>query len=126
MEMQFDKMKEIWEYNTGLLNNHAGVKYENLSPDDQVKAKANAEEHLLTYIFIQNSGSQHDLFKCELQNNYTKGNDQYPKTHSAALMFLDRYSKSTPPVAISEGTYFTQRGKSCKKKKAGGDKDKDP
>ena len=38
-------------------------------------------------------------------------------------MFLDQYSKSIVPAAVSEGTSFAQKGKSGKKKGEGDDKD---
>ena len=89
MGVCFDCFEVLWEYCAGLLNNNVGVEYENLSSDDQIKAKSNAEEHLSAYIFVQNSASQQNSLKHELQNDYKKGDDQYPETRSAALMLLD-------------------------------------
>ena len=65
----------LYEYCVGLLNNNAGVEYKNLSSNDQAKARENAEEHYLAYIFTQNSMSQHDALHQEFQNYYTKGSD---------------------------------------------------
>lgn len=60
---QFDNIEVLWEYCAGMLNEGAGVEYKNLSPSDQVIARANAEECLLAYLFIQNSSNQHDPLK---------------------------------------------------------------
>ena len=55
---------------------------------------------------------------------FYQGHDQYPDTQSAALMFLDQYSRIAPTPAASEGTAFMQKGKSDKKSTRGGDLDK--
>ena len=55
--MQLDNIEVLWEYCAGLLNDNAGDSFLSLSADDQVLAKANAEEHLLAYLFIQNSSA---------------------------------------------------------------------
>ena len=61
--MQFDSIKVLWEYCVGLLNNNAGTSFSSLTADDQSIAKANAEEHLLAYHFIQNSSAKMDSLK---------------------------------------------------------------
>ena len=113
--MRLDNIEVLWEYCTGLLNDNAGDSFSSLSADNQALAKANAEECLLAYLFIQNSSAKMDSLKQELQNDFTKGHDQYPKTRSTALMNLDRYSRTAPTPAASEGTAFTQKGKSGRK-----------
>ena len=50
--VHFDCFEVLWEYCAGLLNNSVGMEYKNLSSDDQLKAKSNAKEHLLAYIFF--------------------------------------------------------------------------
>ena len=122
--MQFNNIEVLWEYCTALLNDNAGASFASLSVEDQALAMANAEDRLLAYLFIQNSNEKMDSLKRKLQNDYTKGNDQYPKTRSTALMFLDHYSCINPTPAGSEGTAFTQKEKSEKKGKGGGDLDK--
>jgi hypothetical protein len=49
-----------------------------------------------------------------MQNDLTKGSDQYPENRAQSLMFLDHYSKTATPVAASEGTAFTQKSKGDK------------
>ena len=107
-----------------MLNDNAGALFASLSAEDQALAKANAEERLLAYLFIQNSNGKMDSLTCELKNDYMKGNDQYPETRSTALLFLDRYSHVNPTPTGTEGTAFAHRGKSGKKGKGGGDLDK--
>ena len=63
-----------------------------LSPMDQIRARENAEEQYLAYIFVQNSAAKHDTLHRKLSNDYTKGGDQYPQNRSTALMFLDKYT----------------------------------
>ena len=114
--VSFDQFKVLWEYCAGLLNNNANVEYKNLSADDQKKARENAEERYLAYIFIQNGGNQHETLRRELQNDYTKGSDCYPKNRSAVLMFLDKYSKNVATTGASEEMLFAQKGKTGSKK----------
>ncbi len=94
-----------------------GVTYSLLTEVDQSKVRESAKERYLAYLFIQNSGSQHELLQRELQNDYTKGSDHYPDCHSTVLMFLDRYSKNQVVAPVSEGTAFTQKSKTKKGKK---------
>ena len=118
--VEFDKFECLWEYCARLIS--PGIKYAVLSPADQLKARENAEERYLAYIFIQNSAAKHDTLRRELSNDYTRGSNHYPENRSTALMFLDKYTTSTPPPVTSEGTAFAQKGKKGKK---GKDEDKD-
>ena len=70
---------------------------------------ANAEDHYHACIFIHNSSSHHDTLRCELQNDYTKGSDQYPENSSMALMFHNKHMKSKQPTTASEGTSFVKK-----------------
>lgn len=49
-----------------------------------------------------------------MQNDFTKGTDNYPGTRSE-VMLLDRYSREVAPTTPSEGTAFAQKGKKNKK-----------
>ena len=82
------------------------------------QTRQSAEEQYLAYLFLVNSGAQHDLLRKELQNDFTKGSDKYPENCPQALLFLDRYSKSSPADGGSQGTAFAQKGGRPKK---GGD-----
>ena len=53
--------------------------------------------------------------KRELKNDFIMGSDHLTEDRSAALMFLDRYSKANPPPMVSEGTSFAQKGAPGKK-----------
>jgi hypothetical protein len=47
----------------------------------------------------------------DLQNNFTTGDNHYPKNRQQTLHFLDKYSKTViPKVTHSEGTSFSQKG----------------
>jgi hypothetical protein len=49
--------------------------------------------------------------KTDLQNDFTTGDDRYPKNRQSTLHLLDKYSKTAPTVNTpSEGTAFTQKG----------------
>jgi hypothetical protein len=47
----------------------------------------------------------------DLQNDYTTGDNRYPKNRQQTLHLLDRYSKTVvPEAAQSEGASFAQKG----------------
>ena len=85
--------------------------FADLSNAKQVKVTGQAEETYLAYFFLQQSGKQHNKLKTDVQNNFTTGDDRYPKNRQAVLHLLDKYSKSAiQPPPISKGTAFAQRG----------------
>ena len=88
------------------------IAYENMSPAAQLATRADAEERYLSYVFLRQSGKQHNKLKVDLQNDFTTGDDHYPKTRQATLHLLDKYSKSiiVSHTTPSEGTSFAQRG----------------
>jgi len=87
------------------------TKFEDLPEAEQLIIRDQAEERYLSYVFLRQSGKQHNKLKVDLQNDFTTGDDRYPKNRQATLHLLDKYTKSTT-VAIattSEGTAFTQQ-----------------
>jgi hypothetical protein len=87
------------------------AKYETLTPDQQEEVRTDAEEWYLSYIFLQQSGKQHNKLKMDLQNDFTTGDDRYPKNRQETLHLLDKYTKSAiVSQPVSEGTAFAQRG----------------
>jgi hypothetical protein len=83
-----------------------------MGPDQQRDTRAKAEERYLSYVFLRQSGKQHNKLKVDLQNDFTTGDDRYPKNRQATLHLLDKYSKSivVSQTTSSEGTSFAQRG----------------
>jgi hypothetical protein len=70
-----------------------------------------AEERYVLYAFLRQSGIQHGNLKVDLQNDFTTGDNHYPKNHQQMLHLLDKYSKTViPKVTQSEGTSFAQKG----------------
>jgi hypothetical protein len=90
--------------------------YNSLTQAEQTATKQSAKERYLAYLFLINSRAQHDLLRKELQNDFTKGSDKYPENCPQALLFLDRYSKSSPVDGGSQGTAFVQKGGKSKKR----------
>ena len=56
------------------------VKFDDLSTDDQEDVRAKAEERYLSYVFLRQSGKQHNKLKVDLQNDFTTGDDRHPKS----------------------------------------------
>ena len=95
--------------------------FDTLSDDQKLAVREDAEERYLAYAFLKQSGKQHATLKTDLQNDFTTGDNRYPKNRQQTLHLLDKYSKTTvikPPQ--SEGTAFAQKGG----KGGGGDKTK--
>jgi hypothetical protein len=54
---------------------------------------------------------QHGNLKVDLQNDFTTGENNYPKNRQQTLHLLDKYSKTVvAKVTHSEGTSFAQKG----------------
>ena len=77
----------LWEYSA---NEQYSMDFNSLSVQEQIEVKKAAEERHLAYLMIQNASSKHDNLRRDLQNDFTKGNDQYPENRAQSLMFLDR------------------------------------
>ena len=86
--------------------------FDAMSPDEQLETRQKAKERYLSYVFLRQSGKQHNKLKVDLQNDFTTGDDRYPKNRQATLHLLDKYSKSVivSPTTPTEGPSFAQKG----------------
>jgi hypothetical protein len=81
------------------------VAFADLALAEQQIVRDDAEERYLSYVFLRQSGAQHGTLKVDLQNDFTTGNNHYPKTRQQTLHLLDKYSKTVvPKTTPSEGT----------------------
>jgi hypothetical protein len=55
------------------------TKFDDLPTDEQKEVRETAEERYLSYVFLSQSGKQHNKLKVDLQNGFTTGDDRYPK-----------------------------------------------
>jgi hypothetical protein len=70
-----------------------------------------AEEQYVSYAFLLQSGTQQGNLTVDLQNNFTTGDNRYPKNRQQTLHLLDKYSKNgVAKVTHYEGTLFAQKG----------------
>ena len=82
-----------------------------MTPEDKKETQGYAEECYLSYIFLRQISKQHKKLRNDLQNDFTTGNDRYPKTYQDILHFPDKCSKSEIVIqTTSEGTTFAQKG----------------
>jgi hypothetical protein len=90
----------------------AAVKtFDSLTPSEKDEVLIDAEERYVAYVFLRQSGPQHGKLKVDLQNDFTTGDNHYPKTRQQALHLLDKYSKTTViKPTNSEGASFAQGG----------------
>jgi hypothetical protein len=85
--------------------------FEGLGVTEQKLVRDDAEERYVSYAFLRQSGIQHGYLKVDLQNDFTTGDNRYPKNRQQTLHLLDKYSKTVvPKVTQSEGTSFAQKG----------------
>jgi hypothetical protein len=69
-----------------------------------------AEERYISYAFLRQSVTQHGNLKVDLQNDFTTGENHYPKNRQQTLHLLDKYSKTVVvKVTHSEGASFAQK-----------------
>jgi hypothetical protein len=94
------------------------VTFASLTTAQQEAVRVDTEERYILYAFLRQSGAQHAKLKVDLQNDFTTGDNHYPKTCQQTLHLLDKYSKTavTKPTN-SEGTSFAQRGGNGNNKK---------
>lgn len=104
----------LLEHTAGEMN--PPTKFDDLTAEQQKKVRDETEERYISYVFLKNSGKQHSKLRMDLQNDYTTGDDHYPRTRQSVLHLLDKYSKSVVfKPTPNEGNSFAQ----------GGGKDKD-
>jgi hypothetical protein len=85
--------------------------FSSLTSDEQQVVRTVAEERYIAFAFLKQSGAQHANLKVDLQNDYTTGDNRYPKNRQQTLHLLDKYSKTTVSKANqSEGSSFAQKG----------------
>jgi hypothetical protein len=84
--------------------------FADLGATEQRVARDDAEERYVSYAFLRQSGNQHGNPKVDLQNDFTTGDNRYPKNRQKTLHLLDNCSKTAvAKVTQSEGTSFAQR-----------------
>jgi hypothetical protein len=85
--------------------------FTDLGPVEQQLVRDNAEERYISYAFLRHSGTKHGNLKVDLQNDFTTGDNHYPKNRQQTLHLLDKYNKTVvEKVTHSEGTSFAQKG----------------
>jgi hypothetical protein len=84
--------------------------FTDLGPVKQQLVRDDAEERYISYAFLRQSGMQHGNLKVDLQNDFTTGDNRYPKNRQQTFHLLDKYSKTVvAKVTHSEGTSFAQK-----------------
>ena len=61
--------------------------------DHQSYARIDSEERYLSYALLIYSGTQNRKLRVDLQNDFTTGNNLYPKPRPQNIHLLDKYSK---------------------------------
>ena len=85
-------------------------KFEDCTSMEKQEVITDAEERYLSYIFLRQSGKQHNKLRVDLSNDYTTGDDRYPVTRQTTLHLLDKYSKSSVSATIApEGRSFVTK-----------------
>ena len=83
-----------------------------LKEAEQLVVREDAKERYLSYDFLRQSGTQHGNLKLDLQNDFTTGDNQYPKNRQKTLHLLDKYIKTVlQRTTQSEETAFLKGGR---------------
>ena len=86
--------------------------FSTLTEAEQTVTCEDAKERYLSYAFMRQSGTQHGNLKVDLQNDFTTGDNRYPKNLQQTLHLLDKYRKTVVQrTTQSEGTAFLQGGR---------------
>jgi len=99
-----------------------GASLDTATDEQQEEAEKIVREKVLAIIFIMNANkTRFNTLKTTLENDYTKGNDQYPKDLVSAFHLLTYYkqdpsSYSKPSSRSEQGVSFAQKGKEDKSK----------
>ena len=98
--------------------------FDNLTAEQQLAAREDAEERHISHSFLRQSGKQHANLKVDPQNDFTTGDNRYPKTRQSTLHLLDKCSKTVvTKTTQSEGAAFVQRSGNGGKAGTGSGKD---
>ena len=83
-----------------------------LTEAEQLVTREDAKERYLSYALLRQSGTQHGNMKVDLQNDFTNGDNRYPKNRQQTLHILDKYNKTVVQITTqSKGTAFVQGGR---------------
>jgi hypothetical protein len=85
--------------------------FASLTNDEQQAVRADAEKRYIAHAFLRQSGAQHANLKMDLQNDYTTGDNRYPKNCQQTLHLLDKYSKTTVSKANQSSSLAQKGGK---------------
>jgi ABC-type enterochelin transport system substrate-binding protein len=97
--------------------------FDTLGAAEQQAIRDDAEERYISFAFLFQSGQNHAKLKKGLKDDFTKGDNRYPKNRQQqTLHLLDNHSKiSALQPTPTEGSSFAQKGDKGERDK--GDKD---
>ena len=92
--------------------------FKDLTEAQKTEVEKYSEERYLAFLMLRNAGKEHDCLRDDMNNNYTKDNDQYPKTRHQCDYLLQKYSKNRVAARVTEehGNSFLQTdcgGRTC-------------
>jgi hypothetical protein len=100
--------KVLLDYVTMELHTHT---FATLGAAKQQTVREDAKERYILHALLRQSGLQHGNLKDDLQNDFTTGDNHYPKNRQQTLHLLDKYTKIVVPKRTqSKGMSFAQKG----------------
>ena len=85
------KHKALLEYVAQELNTQT---FYALTEAEHLVVREESEERYLSYAFLSQSGIQNGNLKLDLQNDFTTGDNRYPKNRQQTMHLLEKYSKT--------------------------------
>jgi hypothetical protein len=90
--------KVLLEYVAQELHSQA---FADLGDAIQQIVRDDAEERYVSYAFLRQSGIQHGNLKVDLQNDFTTGDNRYPKNRQQTFSFPKRFQVGQTPGFLS-------------------------
>ena len=83
--------------------------FESCTEKHQESVRTDSKDRYLSYMLLRRIGNQHIKFKVDIQNNFTTGNNLYPKSCPQTLHLMDKYSKIAAIKMPSSKELFLHR-----------------
>ena len=104
--------------------------FDSCMEEQQTDVHIESEKRYFSYALFRYSGTQHSELKVDLQNDFTTGNNIYPKSHPQTLHLLDKHINiAVPKIPASKGSPFAKEyanigngGRGVGNKRGGDDK----
>ena len=76
--------------------------FKDMTEAQKTEVEKYSEDRYLAFLMLRNDGKEHDHLRDDLNNEFSKDNDQYPKTRQQCAYLLQNYSKNRVAASVTE------------------------